>query len=337
MTSDMDSPRSLSGTYEMRLPVLITAFSRYETTRQVIEAVRKVKPPRLYFSCDGPRNEAERVVCDRVRSLVELVDWDCELHTLFHEQNLGCRSSMITGISWFFEKEEEGVILEDDIVPDPTFFQFAQELLEKYRDDERIWAIVGNNLSAQAPIAHPDSYWLSAHGYGAYWGWASWRRSWKKFDEKLVKWPEVQRSGSFDKYYLSEAEKHEASMFFSMIHTGEMITAWDYQFDFAKILAGAANIIPEANLCLNIGFGEGGTHTVNTSDNRNRTELHQARFPLKHPEPLELDHQRDLAYFEAFILPSPWQRIKNKVKVLLPDSWEEKLVPLLRIIRGAKN
>ena len=326
-----------SGTFEVKLPVLITAFSRYDTTRQVIEAVRKAKPPRLYFACDGPRNEAEGAVCDRVRSLVELVDWDCELHTLFHEKNLGCRAGMAANLTWFFAQEEEGMILEDDIVPDITFFRFAQELLEKYRDDERIWAIIGNNLSAEAPIAQPDTYWLNAHGYGAYWGWATWRRSWDKFDDDMTRWPEVLRTGAFDQYYLSAAEKREGNTLFSITHSGEMGSTWDYQFDLAKVLAGAANIIPEANLCLNIGFGEGGTHTTKSSDTRNRSELHQAKFPLKHPYPLEVDKERDLAYFNAFVLPPRWQRIKNKVKVLLPDGWEEKLVPFIRGGRKAGN
>lgn len=323
--------------YALRLPVLITAFSRYDTTRQVIEAVRLARPPRVYFACDGPRNDAEQAVCERVRSLQAMIDWDCELHTLFHERNLGCKAGMDANISWFFAQEEEGIVLEDDIVPDLTFFRFAQEMLEKYRHDERIWAIIGNNLSAETPVAAPDSYWLNAHGYGAYWGWASWRRSWQQCDISMQRWPEVLRAGTFDDFYLSAAERREATALFSAAHSGELATSWDYQFDFAKMLAGAANIIPEANLCRNIGFGAGGTHTIKENDTRNRSALHQARFPLKHPVPLAVDPARDLAYFNAFIRPTSWQRFKHRLRAMLPPVLIGPLTVIARKLEGARS
>src|SRR5690606_23963098 len=200
-----------------------------------------------------------------------------------------------------------------------------------------IWAIIGNNLSATAPLASPDSYWLNAHGYGAYWGWATWRRTWEKFDVQMEKWPEVKRSGAFDGYFLSAAEKREATTLFSLTHSGELGTAWDYQFDFAKVLSGAANIIPEANLCLNIGFGAGGTHTVKEDDNRNRSELHQATFPLRHPEPLEMDPARDLAYFNTFIRPSPWQRFKYTLGSVLPTKILEPMTLIVRKLTSPRS
>jgi hypothetical protein len=317
----------------LSLPVLITAFSRYDTLREVFLAVREARPPRLYFACDGPRNADERAQCDKVRSLVGLVDWPCEVKTLFHPENLGCKYSMAANITWFFENEEEGVILEDDIVPDTSFFWFCQELLEKYRHDPRIWAIFGNNLSAPADPAARDTYWLSAHGYGAYWGWASWRRVWEKFDVEMKEWGRVGRTKEFKRYFLSKAELKEGNKLFEQTYDGRISSTWDYQLDFAKVLAGAANIIPEANLCRNIGFSGDGTHTLSAGDSRNREILHSALFPLRHPEPLELHPARDLAYFEAHILPPRFQRIKNSVKRMLPRSIERKLTPVAGTIQ----
>ncbi|MBS1581991.1 MAG: nucleotide-diphospho-sugar transferase [Bacteroidetes bacterium] len=313
----------------LRLPVLITAFSRYDTTREVMEAVRAARPPRLYFACDGGRNDAEREKCAQVRSLVELVDWDCQLFTLFHENNKGSKYGMAANIGWFFDHEPEGIILEDDIVPSQTFFRFAQELLEKYRDDERVWAIIGNNLMADEEPGDPSSYWYSAHGYGAYWGWASWRRSWQRFDIDMRQWPGVRDTDAFKDYYLAASERREATRLFEHTWDRNISTAWDYQFDFAKVLAGAGNIIPNVNLCRNIGFGAGGTHTVSHHDVRNKEMLHEASFPLTHPAKLEVDREKDLRYFEAFIRPSRYSRIKAGVKELLPDQLVRKVKPLV--------
>ncbi|MFT3886355.1 MAG: nucleotide-diphospho-sugar transferase [Flavobacteriales bacterium] len=313
----------------LRLPVLITAFARYDTTREVFRSVREARPPRLYFACDGPRTEEEREKCDRVRSLVELVDWDCEVFTLFHERNKGTKYGMAQNITWFFDNEEEGIILEDDIVPAQSFYWFCQDVLEKYRDDERIWAIIGNNLIADEETGDAHSYWLSAHGYGAYWGWASWRRSWKKFDVDMLEWPKVKDTPLIQDYFLAPSERKEGTFLFENTWNRNIPTAWDYQFDFAKVLDGAVNVIPNVNLCRNIGFGAGGTHTVSVHDVRNKDVIAEARFPLRHPERLEVDLDKDLRYFEAFILPSRYSRWKMRVKKALPDPLVRGVKPLV--------
>lgn len=316
------------------LPVLVTAFNRHEPLQEVFKALRKVKPRRVYFGCDGPRHDQDIPKVERVRALAgTMIDWPCELHTLFHEKNLGCQMGMVANITWFFENEEEGIILEDDIVPDPSFFRFCQELLEKYRHDERVWAIIGNNLSPSANKEDADSYWLSAHGYGAYWGWASWRRVWQQFDVRMGRWPEVKDTKEFNGFFLSKAERREAKMLFEETHNGGIPTAWDYQMDFAKILAGAANIIPEACLSKNIGFTTEATHTISASDHRSRNQLQSARFPLRHPKVLAVDTTRDLAYFNAHVLPSRMQRLKNKVKLIVPDRLGRKLGPVMGKLR----
>ena len=312
-----------------QLPVLITAFKRVDTTRQVFETLRLARPPRLYFACDGGRNEKEWEQCRAVRALVSLVDWKCELFTRFSEVNRGSKWGMSEAISWFFENEEEGIVLEDDIVPARSFFPFCEELLERYRTDERVWAIIGNNLMTEWPQQNKDSYWFSEHGYGAYWGWASWRRSWQRFDVNMERWPAVRDSEMLDGYFISSAEKDEAMAIFEATWNGAIPTAWDYQFDFAKILDRGMNIIPSVNLCRNVGFVGEGTHTVKENDIRNKEELDEITFPLMHPPNMLVDAPRDKAYFERYVRTPLFRRFKNAIKALLPDQVDKALTPFL--------
>ena len=317
----------------VNVPVLLTAFKRYDTTIQVINVLRKAKVPRVYFACDGGRDPEEWKKVNKVRSLVEKFDWDCEVFTRFYEENKGSKWGMSESISWFFEKEEEGIILEDDINPDPSFFYFCQDLLEKYRNDARVWAINGNNLMSDWEHDSDESYYFSSHGYGAYWGWASWRRSWEKFDVRMKKWPEVQDSSLLKDYFLSRDEEEEGRAIFMKTWSEDIPTAWDYQFDFAKVLDGAVNIIPQKTLTCNIGFGNDGTHTVSTNDIRNREELYQVDFPLKHPEFVAIDKERDLVYFRRFIRVPYFRRFKNNLKSLLPKKVDNAITPILSIIQ----
>ena len=154
----------------MHSPVLFLVFNRPETTRQVFEAIRTAKPPRLYIAADGPRleREGERASCEEVRKIALEVDWECDVNTLFRVENLGCKRGPSEGISWFFEHEDEGIILEDDCLPDQSFFSFCEELLERYRNDTRIMAISGNNFQHGRKRTE-YSYYFSRYFHG--WGW----------------------------------------------------------------------------------------------------------------------------------------------------------------------
>ena len=121
-------------------------FNRPDTTKQVFETIRKARPAQLFVAADGPRenrpDEAEK--CAEVRRIVDNgIDWDCKVHRLYRDKNLGCKIACSSAIDWFFEHVDEGIILEDDTLPHPTFFQFCEELLKRYRDDERIMLISG--------------------------------------------------------------------------------------------------------------------------------------------------------------------------------------------------
>ncbi len=319
---------SFTPPFPLRIPVLLTAFSRYDTAREVMEGIREAKPPRLYFACDGPRNAEEKVRTDKVRSLLDLVDWPCEVKTLFREENAGLKKAMIGNIDWFFEHESEGVVLEDDTRPVPSFFWFAQEMLEKFRDTKEIWWILGNNLLAEPEPKPMASYYFSQHGYGAPWGWAGWRRSWKLYDGDMSEWPKVRNTPEWNAFFLSRGERTEAYGTFEATWDGTIKT-WDFQHDFCRILHRGITVIPEYNLVRNIGFSGTGTNTLEGGDPRDVDNVHEMPFPLVHPEKIVVDEARDLIYFDRFIRPPFRRRLKNTVMGMLPDALERVITPLL--------
>lgn len=313
---------------KLTTPVLFIAFNRVKPARMVMEAIRQAKPPRLYFACDGARNEAEKERCNEVRALVDMVDWECEVHTRFSDVNLGVMMGESTAMDWFFGQEPEGIILEDDTLPSQSFFWYCQELLERYRDDERVWCIMGNNLMSEWRGGGDASYWFSSHGYGAYWGWAGWRRVWRQYDVHMKQWPAVRDSRILDGHFLSKTEMSEAYKLFQGQYEGAL-RSWDYQMDFGRMLNRGVTCIPVKNLVRNVGFGADGTHTVSENDRRNKEDHDDLALPLVHPAHMVVDLNRDLAYFEGYIQPSLYRRFKDAIKGLLPEKLDEAITPFL--------
>src|SRR4051812_24867462 len=138
-------------------------FNRPDLTERVFQAIRAARPKRLLVVADGPRNDAERERCDATRAVIK-VDWDCELETNYSDANLGCKRRVGSGISWVFERCEDAIILEDDTLPSPSFFPFCQELLRRYRDDERVMCICGMNLVPEPKARGPETYYFSRYG-----------------------------------------------------------------------------------------------------------------------------------------------------------------------------
>ena len=122
----------------MNTPILFLVFNRPDTTKRVFEKIREALPPKLYVAADGPRDEREGEAdkCEQVRHIATNVDWDCEVKTLFRDKNFGCKHAVSGAIDWFFDNEEMGVILEDDVLPNNFFFRFCEELLHKYKDED---------------------------------------------------------------------------------------------------------------------------------------------------------------------------------------------------------
>jgi hypothetical protein len=262
-------------------PVLLMGFNRPDHTRAVLAAIRKAAPTRLFVALDGPRagDREDADKCRKVRDIFRDVGWNCEIHTLFRDANLGCRCAPSDAINWFFSNVEEGIILEDDCVPDPSFFRFCEELLARYRKDERIMMISGDNFQLSKSVAR-DSYYFTR--YTHIWGWASWRRAWAHCDMRMSDWPCFREKGFLLKMLGDKKEAAYWTKRFDRYYAGK-ISAWSYAWLFACWSRGALNILPSVNLVSNIGFGDNSTNTAVFSDTAN-LEKRQMKFPLAHPE-----------------------------------------------------
>lgn len=265
--------------WQLTTPVGFLIFNRPETTARVFEAIRKAKPPKLLIVADGPRAEklGEAEKCAATRSIINQIDWECEVLTNYSDVNLGCRKRVSSGLDWIFEQVEEAIILEDDCLPHPTFFRYCQELLEKYRDDERIMMISGDNFQfGQQRTQY--SYYFSR--YGHCWGWASWRRAWTKYDDSMQLWTELRDHG-----WLNDIlENDQAVAYWSRILQGvyDGFNTWDYIWQYTLWANSGLTILPHVNLISNIGFGSG-THTTTNNNKLANMKLQALKFPLQHP------------------------------------------------------
>jgi len=245
-------------------PILLMVFNRPDTTRQVLDAVRKVKPKFLFVAADGPRadkpGEAER--CQEVRDVFKTIDWDCKLRTLYRGQNLGCGHGPANAISWFFSNVEQGIILEDDCVPDESFFSYCAELLHRYKGNEQVMHISGNNFLAKK-FTDKESYYFTK--YFTAWGWATWRRAWQHYDFNVKFVDAFLNSDKFDKLALNSKQSEYWKKIAEMVKDGKRGDIWDYQWMLTCWNNNGYAIIPVVNLVTNIGFGADATHTVDDS------------------------------------------------------------------------
>ncbi|PKN20620.1 MAG: hemolytic protein HlpA-like protein [Deltaproteobacteria bacterium HGW-Deltaproteobacteria-6] len=284
----------------LKTPVLFLIFNRPTTTQRVFNAIRLAKPARLFVAADGPRSDSstDAELCKQTRKIIDEVDWPCELLMLFQEKNLGCRKAVSSAINWFFEHVEEGIILEDDCLPDQSFFSYCRELLEYYRHDTRIMQICGLNvLTEWRRFGH--SYFFS--NYGPIWGWASWRRAWQHYDVDMKLWPEIKREKLYPAFCQNGKETEYRLNLYDEVYSGKIDT-WDYQWGFAKMIHHGLSVIPSVNLISNIGFAKDGTHTVADKNNPYATlEKGNMIFPLNHPEYMMRDCLADQRYLNEFM------------------------------------
>jgi predicted O-methyltransferase YrrM len=267
--------------------VLFLIFNRPDTTALVMEAIRAAQPPRLYIAADGPRGRpGEAVLCEQARCIAAHIDWPCEVRTLFRDQNLGCRQAPISAIDWFLANEEEGIILEDDCLPSQDFFRFCSELLERFRNDNRVMAICGSSY-ADLGSRYSASYYFAY--YADPWGWATWRRAWRLYDRNLSRWPEFKARSGLET--VSRGRRwHEAywAGVFDATREGRINYVWDYQWIYSVIEQGGLACYPVRNLISNLGFRADATHTIfkDGIDPLPRVAAlphEKLTFPLSHP------------------------------------------------------
>lgn len=262
-------------------PVALFVFNRPDLTARVFEVVRAMRPPVLFVSADGPRADRpdDERLCDEVRKIVSQVDWPCDVHWNLRERNLGCGPAMSQGISWVFEHVDRAILLEDDCLPDPSFFRFCTELLERYQDDSRIMQIAGFNWNAPREVFDGASY--SFASYPFIWGWATWRRAWELYDYEMSSWPEFRDSGMLGGLHARWSRRVQLRREWDHIHAGN--GTWDHQWQYAVMSGHGLSIYPSTNLVSNLGFRADATQTVLEGGAAAEIPLQPVAFPLTHP------------------------------------------------------
>lgn len=310
------------------LPVLLIFFTRPNTLEKVFAAVKEARPSKLFLACDGPRegraDDVEKIAA--CKKIAEDIDWECEVHTNYSETNMGCGMRPQTAISWALSIVDRIVILEDDCVPEETFFPYMAELLEKYKDDKRIGMVSGLNHFVNWDCG-TSSYCFANNG--AIWGWGTWARVWKEYDYTVnfVTDPHVRclLSGEIQSKRSKKIRVKVWESTAECLRNGENISYWDSQFDCLRYYKRYLSVVPRTNLICNIGLGCDSTHAKvgSLSTVWKKGMLHfmpvaPIDLPLKHPDFVLCDHMYDLKVDETWRLPKPllynFARVKRFIK-----------------------
>lgn len=296
--------------------ILFLIFNRLDTTKKVFNEIKKVKPKKLYIASDGARIERE-FENDKVQLIRQFVlnniDWECSVKTRFRDKNLGCKVAVSDAIDWFFSCEESGIILEDDCLPSQSFFWYCQELLEKYKDENNIFMISGDNFQNNNTRG-TGSYYFS--NFPHIWGWATWRRSWDLYDVDFINHNKLNDIKYPDIIYTNPKYKHFWYRIYNLMKT---VNTWDYQLSFTMFKYNKLCIIPNINLITNIGFGNEATHTNDENDVVANLEKYEFDS-LVHPSKIEVNIEADMYSANRFFnyeKPKLSARIINKIKNLI--------------------
>ena len=278
-------------------PVLLLTFNRPDTTQAVLEALQHVKPRELFVFSDGPRpdvpDEAQKV--QATRDVIDKnVTWGPTIHRRYNDTNQGLFAGVTGALDWFFSHVPEGIILEDDCVPHPDFFGYCDQLLERYRDDERVWCISGDN-SVDLPISGDASYGFIRDPL--IWGWATWRRAWSQFNRDLSGWPEIRRSARERAMYPDRVERRVRRASYDHYYSSG-IDAWGYKWKFTVHTHGGLVAVPRVNLVSNIGWNRpDASHT--TGNSLRAAKPTQPILPLTHPAAVAIDALADREWVES--------------------------------------
>lgn len=280
--------------YQVRAPVAMVVFNRPETTARILERIKAVRPRQVFVIADAPRSrvESDRERCNAVREIIDRIDWCQDVRKIYAQSNMGCRQRLASGISAVFDSVPEAIILEDDCLPDLSFFRYCDELLERYRDREDVMSISGANFQYGWPMS--NSYYGSRFAH--VWGWASWRRAWSRYDVSLSDWPELRRNPTLLDLETPGYREYWTRIF-DLVRDGKIDT-WDFQWTFAHMRHKAVAITPTVNLVENIGFSSGATHTARVPQ-WFRQSAASIVTPLSHPCALKIDDDADKRTFRC--------------------------------------
>ena len=310
-----------------KVPVLFIIYKNPGITKKVFEKIRELKPQKLYISADGPKSDllSDCKEINETRKVTEFVDWDCIVSRRYSDKNMGCKLGVSSAITWFFETEKEGVILEYDCLPDLSFFTFCEQLLEKYRNTDNIFSISGNNfdfITHQNKAISDTSVSYSFSNLSKIWGWATWKRAWDKFDITMNDFPHFQESQKIQS--LIKGRKNQKYWIGKMkdVYDGRNNSTWGFIWLYTLLNNSSFCITPNVNIVSNIGFGTGATHAKDESSRFSKMETKSIN-EIIHPQSICADLESDFR-FTSFLRKS---EMKNemivKIKNLIPHSFKE--------------
>ena len=284
-------------------PILFIIYNRPALTKLVFDKIRKIKPQKLFIAADGPqiKNKRDKKLCLESRKIINEVDWDCDLKLLLRKKNLGCKIGVSSAIDWFFENVDQGIILEDDCLPDKSFFGFCGELLEKYKYDERVMMIGSYNFS---DVDIDESYYFSKFTH--IWAWATWKRSWKHFDLNISDWPENRETNFLYNIFGNRDDAEKRKNLLDQVFS-KKINAWGYSWSYAMWNKKGFNIVPKITISKNIGFSKEATHTKVMNPIVENLKYGAINFPLIHPSSIIQNKKADNIVRDSFFYP----KIKN--------------------------
>ncbi|HAV13265.1 MAG TPA: hemolytic protein HlpA-like protein [Opitutae bacterium] len=279
----------------MNTPILLIIFNRPKHTQALVDALRAVKPSRIYVAADGPRpeRESERAICDETRKVIDEIDWPCEVLKKYSDSNLGCAINVSSAISYAFQHEDQLIILEDDTIPCSDFFKFCEVNLEFHRMNQNISIISGTNILRETDCGE-HSYYFSE--IMQCWGWATWKDRWLDYDHSMKKWPQARNV----KWLLETFKNPILAFFWRQQFDGvysNAIDSWGYRWAFANARTRRLTINPSQNLIQNVGFGGDATHTTNQQHPCANIPVAEFKFPLVHPEILSVHREHEMKIY----------------------------------------
>ncbi len=283
-------------------PVLFVAFARPEYAQQSFDAIKKAQPRKLYFYSNKARAEKPEEVKrnEEVRSLVKQVDWDCELKTWFRDEYVDVFTSLWGAIDWIFDNEEEAIIVEEDVVTCPAFYEFTSTLLDKYRDNKQVWIISGDNAT---PQYNPKGYGYFPTRFADIFGWASWADRWHSLDREMRNWPRFRISKEFHDYYGSWLQRKLQRFYFDQVYRMKpSYNPWDFIFNYNMALNRGYSLMPYTNLVASIGV-VGVNHKIAMDTPLSTIKIDKDYFPFEMAEPQKIEPTSfDRKYFINFRL-----------------------------------
>lgn len=297
---------------QLQTAVVFIVFNRPEMTMRSFASIRKARPSRLFIIADGPRSDVPQDIerCRSVRQIVENPDWPCSVSNIFSDENLGCMKRISSGLNYVFSIVSEAIIIEDDCLPDPSFFRYCEELLERYRFDERVGVVSGDNFQ---PLdwKTEHSYYFSR--YPHCWGWASWRRAWERCDINMEQWASLRESKWLRHLFPDNKDRcYWEKMFDDTL--AERIDSWAFRWTLSCWVNGMLTVLPAKNLVTNVGFDESGTNNL-CKDSSASIPSHVLTFPLLHPASIVPDIKADMytqrTIFRRSLLSNWINAIKN--------------------------